>query len=168
MGDGYFFNFDKMTYVKGKRALGCVLCMVRDGSPEVADLTVWRDGRFIVSVNLYPYNPGHLLVYPLRHVEDVRELIDAEERGLETLQRRFLDLLDRAYSPHGYTIGYNMGAPAGASISHLHLHMIPRYRGEMGIADLIGGKRVLVEDPRETARRLREMVSQEPFSISSS
>ena len=99
-------------------------------------------------------------------MEDVRELTREEERRLADLQRWLLGLLDKAFSPHGYNIGYNMGAAAGASISHLHLHIIPRYPRETGIADLIAGRRVLVEDPRETTRRLRELVSQEPFSIS--
>ena len=166
--DGYFFNFEKMSYVKGKRPLGCTLCLVRDGSPQVPDLTVWRDKLFIASANLYPYNPGHILVYPVRHVEDVRELTAEEECALSALTRRLLDLLDAAYAPHGYNIGYNIGNAGGASISHLHLHIIPRYRGEMGIADLIAGKRVLVEDPRETARRLQELAAQEPLSSSSS
>jgi ATP adenylyltransferase len=61
-----------------------------------------------------------------------------------------------------------MGPAAGASIDHLHLHLIPRYPRETGIADLIAGRRVLVEDPRETTRRLRELVAQDPFSTSSS
>ena len=117
-------------------------------------------------MNLYPYNPGHLLLYPCRHVQDVRELTPEEETRLTALQRWLLGLLDATCSPHGYNIGYNMGASAGASIGHLHLHIIPRYPRETGIADLIAGRRVLVEDPRETARRLRELISQEPFSNS--
>jgi len=169
LGDhGYFLNFEEMAYVKGKHPSGCILCMIRDRNPDVVDLSIWRDELFIVSVNLYPYNPGHLLVYPLRHVEDVRELTAEEEGRLAGLQRFLLDLLDRASAPHAYNIGFNMGPAAGASINHLHMHIIPRYPRETGIADLIAGKRVLVEDPRETTRRLREMVSQSPFSTSTS
>ena len=70
--------------------------------------------------------------------------------------RRLLDALDRTHKPQGYNIGYNMGLAAGASIRHLHVHVIPRYPSEIGIADLIGGKRVLVEDPRVTRDRVRE------------
>jgi ATP adenylyltransferase len=165
---GYFFNFDKMAYVKGRQPPGCILCLTRDQNSDVADLSIWRDDLFIASVNLYPYNPGHLLLYPLRHVEDVRELTAGEEQRLLLLQRWLLGILDKACAPHAYNNGYNMGAAAGASISHLHLHIIPRYPRETGIADLIAGRRVLVEDPRETTRRLRELVAQEPFSISSS
>lgn len=165
---GYFFNFDKMAYVKGRQPPGCILCLTRDQKSDVADLSIWRDELFIASVNLYPYNPGHLLLYPLRHIEDVRELTAGEEHRLWLLQRWLLGLLDKACAPHAYNIGYNMGAAAGASISHLHLHIIPRYPRETGIADLIAGRRVLVEDPRETMRRLRELVAQEPFSNSRS
>jgi ATP adenylyltransferase len=168
MSDGYFFNFDKMSYVKGPHPPGCILCLARDRAPEVVDLSIWRDELFVASVNLYPYNPGHLMLFPLRHVEDVRELDEQEERRFWALQRWLLGLLDKAYSPHAYNIGYNMGAAAGASISHLHLHIIPRYPRELGIADLIAGKRVLVEDPREAVRRLRALAAQEPFASSRS
>jgi ATP adenylyltransferase len=166
--DGYFFNFDKMAYVKGARPAACILCLVRDGSGDVPNLSFWRDELFIASVNLYPYNPGHLLLYPLRHIEDIRELTPAEELRLGEVQRWLLDLIDRGCSPQGYNIGYNMGGAAGASIGHLHLHIIPRYPRETGIADLIAGKRVLVEDPRETTRRFRELAAQSPFSSSRS
>jgi ATP adenylyltransferase len=164
----YFFNFEKLAYVKGRRPAGCILCAARDGSPDVVDLSFWRDELFVAAVNLYPYNPGHLLVYPLRHVEDVRALSAVEERRLADLQRWLLGLLDAAFAPRGYNIGYNMGGAAGASIEHLHLHIIPRYPRETGIADLIAGKRVLVEDPRETTRRLRGLAAQSPFSSSRS
>jgi ATP adenylyltransferase len=166
VAEGYFFSFDKLPYVRGGRPAGCILCLVRDRSPEVPDLSIWRDELFIASVNLYPYNPGHLLVYPVRHIEDVREYTPAESERLAQLQRALLDLLDRCYAPCGYNLGYNMGRAAGASIGHLHLHIIPRYPHETGIADLIAGRRVLVEDPRRTAATLRELAAQPPFSSS--
>ncbi len=55
---GYFFNFDKLAYVRGRHPAACILCLARDGSPDVVDLSIWRDDLFIASVNLYPYNPG--------------------------------------------------------------------------------------------------------------
>jgi ATP adenylyltransferase len=106
------------------------------------------------------------MVFPCRHLEDVREFTAEEERHLCALQRWLFGLLDGACAPHGYNVGYNMGGAAGASIEHQHLHIIPRYPRETGIADLIAGRRVLVEDPRETARRLRELAAQDPFSMS--
>jgi ATP adenylyltransferase len=169
VGDGgYFFNFEKIAYVQGGHPSGCILCLVRDGSADVEDLSIWRDELYIACVNLYPYNPGHLLLFPRRHVEDIRQLTVEEELRMLAVQRWLLGLLDRTCAPHAYNIGFNMGPAAGASILHLHLHIIPRYPRETGIADLIAGRRVLVEDPRETARRLRELSAQEPFSISRS
>jgi ATP adenylyltransferase len=150
----YFFNFDKMKYVKGPRPTGCILCMIREGSEQVADLTVYADELFTVSVNLYPYNPGHLMIFPNRHIEDVRDYTEREEARATQLTRRFLDVLETTHQPSAFNIGYNMGASAGASIDHLHLHIIPRYPREIGIADLVAGKRVLIEDPRVTQQRL--------------
>jgi ATP adenylyltransferase len=164
----YFFSFDKLSYLKGKKPPGCILCLIRDRAPEVVDLSVYRDDLFIATINLYPYNPGHLLLFPRRHLEDIRELTAEEETRLVRLQRYLLDTSDRIFSPSGYNIGYNMGLPAGASIAHLHLHIIPRYPRELGIADLIAGKRVLVESPEETAERFRAGIAQEPFSKTSS
>jgi ATP adenylyltransferase len=119
-------------------------------------------------VNLYPYNPGHLLVFPTRHLTDLRDLEPREERHLTRLTRHLLDALDALNRAGGYNLGYNMGPAAGASIDHLHLHIIPRFPNESGIADLLAGKRVLVEDPRDTARRLRERLAQAPFSSAES
>ncbi len=152
----YFFNFEKLAYVKGGRPDRCILCRIRDEDPEAVDLSVYRDAFFVITVNLYPYNPGHLMLFPQRHIEDLREYTAEEQRRLDHLVRETLNILDRTHTPRAYNIGYNMGPAAGASIPHLHLHVIPRYPNETGIADLLAGKRVLVESPLETAKRLRE------------
>lgn len=151
----YFFNFDKIAYLKGKRPEGCILCKIRDGDDEVERLVAAETEFFVVSVNLYPYNPGHLIVFPKRHVIDLRELGKPERRELDEVVDRCLATLDATHSPGGYNIGYNMGLVAGASIEHLHLHIIPRYPREIGIAELIAGARVLVEDPRTTLARFK-------------
>lgn len=160
----YFFNFDKMSYLKEKRPTECILCLVNKGSAEVVNLTVYRNDLFNVSVNLYPYNPGHLMIFPCRHIEDVRELTPEEEVELAHVQRGMLEILDRTHAPAGYNIGFNMGLAAGASISHLHLHIIPRYPRELGIADLVAGRRVLVESPFTTAERVRDSLKSYPPS----
>ncbi len=156
----YLFNFNKLAYLKGKRPQGCILCLIRDDDQEVEKLVVHRTQGFIVSLNLYPYNPGHLLVFPKRHVTDLRQLTDEEQNEMDNLVKRCLDVLDRYGNPSAYNIGYNMGLAAGASIEHLHLHIIPRYPREIGIAELIGGSRVLVEDPKDTFVTLKTLFSQ--------
>lgn len=155
----YFFNFDKIAYLRGKRPEGCILCLVAEGSDNVERLVAAETAGFIVSVNLYPYNPGHLILFPRRHVTDIRALSRPERAELDALVETSLDVLDSTHKPAGYNIGYNMGPVAGASIDHLHLHIIPRYPREIGIAELIGGTRVLVEDPRTTLEKVRAAFS---------
>ncbi len=150
----YFYNFDKMKYVKGDRPAGCILCLLVEQSPNVVDLTVYSDQLFTVCVNLYPYNPGHLMIFPNRHIEDIRDYSPEEDERVARLTRKFLDIVDSTHQPAAFNIGYNMGPSAGASIDHLHMHLIPRYPREIGIADLVGGTRVLIEDPRVTRDRV--------------
>jgi ATP adenylyltransferase len=151
----YFFNFDKIAYLQGKKPEGCILCHIKNKSKDIVNLTVYEDTLFNISVNLYPYNPGHLILFPLRHIIDVREMNEKESERLNILTNRSLDILDSCYSPTGYNIGYNMGLTAGASIEHIHLHIIPRFPRETGIADLIAGSRMLVENPLETKERIK-------------
>lgn len=151
----YLFNFNKLGYVRGAaKPTGCILCLVAAGSDEVERLVVRDTGRFLVSLNLYPYNPGHLILFPRRHAVDLRGLDEGERSELDRLTRACLDVLDSEMRPAGYNVGYNIGLAAGASIEHLHLHIIPRYPNEIGIAELLSGSRVLVQDPRETRARL--------------
>ncbi|HWP67896.1 MAG TPA: HIT domain-containing protein, partial [Rectinemataceae bacterium] len=133
-----------------------ILCLIRDGSENVDRLIVCENEYIMVSLNLYPYNPGHLILFTKRHITDVRKMSDAEQRGMDATTNRCLDILDRIYRPAGYNIGYNLGLVAGASIEHLHLHIIPRYHNEIGIAELIGGKKVLVQNPLDSLALLKE------------
>ena len=158
----YFFNFDKIAYLQDKKPEGCILCHIKNRSKEIINLTVYEDGLFNISVNLYPYNPGHLIIFPLRHVFDIREFTEKETARLDILTARALDVLDSCYSPTGYNIGYNMGRTAGASIEHIHMHIIPRFPTELGLADLIAGSRVMVESPLETKERLEKCFSALP------
>ncbi|MDR1057923.1 MAG: HIT domain-containing protein [Treponema sp.] len=158
----YFFNFEKISYLTGERTGTCTLCLIRDESPGVTNLLVYRNEHIGVSLNLYPYNPGHLLVFPLRHVEDIRDLDGEERRALDDALDKSLSVMDGLYTPHAYNIGFNMGKAAGASIKHLHLHVIPRYPDEIGVAELLGGKRVLVEDPLATLKKLRSALGYPP------
>jgi ATP adenylyltransferase len=152
----YFFNFEKIAYLKGERPAGCILCLVRDEDPRVVNMMVYRDEYMGISLNLYPYNPGHLLIFPLRHVGDIRELGDEERTAMDKTLDKALSVMDSLYSPMAYNIGFNMGRSAGASIDHLHLHVIPRYPSEIGVAELLAGKRVLVEDINLTRQRLSD------------
>ena len=152
----------KMDYSRGKRpAVDCILCSVVREDPRVDNLAVFRHKNFFVTLNLYPYNPGHVMVVPKAHYEDVRELNDGEALELHRLQVLTLRVLDATYRPAGYNIGYNIGASSGASIPHLHLQIVPRYRTELGFFDIFSDSRVIVEEPHVTKQRLTEAFERE-------
>ena len=148
----------KLDYVRGdKPDVPCILCSIRDNDERVVRLEVGRTELMLVSLNLYPYNPGHLLVFPLRHITDMREMSQEEVLEMHRLLSSLMDILESVYGPRGFNIGYNVGDTSGASIEHLHCHIVPRHRNEIGVLEMISdGSRVIVEDPSETLDKLRE------------
>ncbi len=153
---------NKLDYVKGKKPpVDCILCAVVNKDARVEKLMVFQHGGYFVTLNLYPYNPGHLMVVPKKHYEDVRELSAGEALDIHHLQVLSLLVLDRLYQPGGYNIGYNLGKASGASISHLHLQIVPRYVTEIGFFDILSDSRVIVEDPPVTKEKLHDIFAEE-------
>ena len=156
MERNYLFNTEKIKYVKGEKpAVACILCAIRDRSPEVENLEILRTSKFIVAVNLYPFNPGHVMIFPLRHIENPAELTDDEVLELHHIQCKTLSAISGEFRPDGFNMGYNIGNGSGASIPHLHMHIVPRYNNEVGFLDVLAGARIIVVDPREVMVRLR-------------
>jgi ATP adenylyltransferase len=148
----------KEAYVRERthRPVGeCILCDIVRGVGDVVNLEVARADDFVITLNLYPYNAGHVMIFPARHVEDPRELAPEEHAVLARLQNLTLDVLAAEYAPGGFNVGYNVGVAAGASIAHLHLHVVPRYPRELGVVDILSGAKIIIEDPAGTRRRLR-------------
>ena len=153
----HLFVPNKMAYVTGDRPkVECILCSVIQGDEIVERLEVFRNELFIVMVNLYPYNPGHVMIVPLRHITDPRELTEEEAHQLHPLQTRCMNVLEELYHPHGFNIGYNLGPFGGASIEHLHLHVVPRFKNELGFMDIIAGARTFVGDPHKMLKKIRD------------
>ena len=138
---GHFFNFNKLDYVKKKKS-GCILCSLLDKSSDSLDLEIFRSDFSAVSLNLYPYNSGHLMIYPIRHVESICDLSDDEAMDIHRLSVKSIRILSNILEPTGFNVGYNIGENSGASIKHLHLHVVPRYNNELGFAEVLAGKRV--------------------------
>jgi ATP adenylyltransferase len=161
------FVVNKLAYASGKRpALDCILCGIAAGDPRVAGLEVYQAQGWMVCVNLYPYNTGHLMLFPLRHVEHIDALTDEEVLASHQLQVMLTRSLTTLYQPAGFNIGYNLGAAGGASIAHLHQHVVPRFPNEAGILDVLSGTRIIVEDPHDTKRKLREALLAYPGGAS--
>ncbi len=152
---------NKRAYILGQNRpdVGCIICAIINDVPEVANLTVWKNETIAVCANLYPYNAGHLLLFPLRHITDPREMTTPEALQMRALLNVSLDRLDRVYTPAGYNIGFNIGEASGASIDHIHQHIVPRYSRELGFVDITAGAKIIIEDPNHTLEKLKEAFS---------
>ena len=136
-----------MDNVQGKSRpdVECILCSVRDDDERVKSLKVYQDDVVFVCLNMYPYNPAHLMVVPNRHVARYVDLTKDELVHVFRMIQGLQLMLDDLYSPRGYNIGMNQGRAAGGSIEHLHVHVVPRYGDEIGYIDIVGNTRVVVE-----------------------
>jgi ATP adenylyltransferase len=132
---------------------GCVLCRIRDG--EESERVLARSELGYVVLNKYPYNPGHVMVVPNRHVGDLEEFGDEESLELQRLLQRAVKALREEMEPHGFNIGLNLGRIAGAGLpDHLHWHLVPRWSGDTNFMPVTGQTRVMPELLAETAKRL--------------
>jgi len=141
---------------------GCVFCdKVAEG--EEADrrnLILWRGEQTFALLNLYPYNPGHLMIVPYRHLADVTQLTPDELAELMAALQRMVRGLDAVYQPQGYNVGMNLGRVAGAGIAdHVHLHLVPRWNGDTNFMPVVGQTKVLPESLEATWTRLRDGLS---------
>lgn len=153
----YLFNVEKFKYVKGdKPKVECILCEIVKQNPEVKSLELTRTKLNAVTVNLYPFNPGHLMIFPLRHIVSPAQLNEDEALDQHRLLQRSMGILEEEFTPHGYNIGYNVGEDSGASIEHIHMHIVPRYRNEVGFIDVLAGDRISIVDPNEVLARLEK------------
>jgi ATP adenylyltransferase len=145
----------RISYVTGTaKAAGCVFCEAAAGQDDA--LVVFRGARSFVILNKFPYNNGHLMVVPNRHIATVAEAEHDELCEMMTLARSAELALREAYSPHGLNMGINLGKPAGAGIlDHLHMHVVPRWNGDTNFMTVVGQTRVLPEDLLVTADRLK-------------
>lgn len=147
----------RMAYIKGesKPEQGatpgqCPFCRIVK-MDDAEGLVIARGATVYAVLNLYPYNPGHLMVVPYRHVADYPDLTAQETTELATFTQRAMRAARRAAAPHGFNIGINQGAIAGAGIAaHLHQHVVPRWGGDANFMPVVGVTKVLPQLLAET------------------
>ena len=149
------------SYVtRSEEPAGCVFCIARTIG-EGRQLIVHEGTLAYVILNKFPYNAGHLMVVPHRHVAHLAGLEDGELAEMAKLTQLCERVLTGAYSPQGLNVGMNLGRPAGAGIvDHLHIHLVPRWNGDTNFITVVGEARVLPEELPMTASRLRPMFAQ--------
>jgi ATP adenylyltransferase len=149
----------RLYYVTAEKpATGCVFCQTRsdpDAGAERNPLIVFEGSLAYVILNRYPYNNGHLMVVPHRHLATLVDLTTDELNEVALLTQRSEAALREAYRLEGINVGLNLGKPAGGGIpGHLHVHLVPRWLGDTSFMTVIGETRVLPEDLASSASRL--------------
>jgi ATP adenylyltransferase len=145
-----------MAYILGDKPTdeaghGCPFCTA-PGKSDEEGLIVHRGEHCYVVMNLFPYNPGHVLVCPYRHVSLYIDLTDEETAEFTSLTKQVIRVLQAASGPHGFNLGMNQGAVAGAGVAaHLHQHVVPRWSGDSNFLPIVAQTKalpVLLEDTR--------------------
>ncbi len=147
----------RMAYISGESRppdgtpANCPFCLGPDGAGN--SLVVARGEHVFVVLNLYPYNPGHVMVCPYRHIADYTDLDPGETAELAAYTQAAMRVIRRVSGAHGFNIGMNQGGVAGAGIAaHLHQHVVPRWGGDTNFMPVIGRTKVLpqlLEDTRD-------------------
>ena len=148
----------RIEFIRSKKEPGCFLCgnETNDSVRNEEELIVARLPLSFVILNRYPYNSGHLMVAPYRHVGDIAELSDAESHELMDGCIIAKKVLSSIMRPDAFNIGFNLGLAAGAGVAdHLHMHIVPRWNGDTNFMPVTGGGRVVPEALIETAKLIR-------------
>ena len=159
----------RMAYIKGENkptgtgeGEGCPFCRI-PGLPDEDGLVVARGRTVYTVLNLYPYNGGHLMVVPYRHVADYTDLDDAETAELAGHTKLAIRALRAASQAQGFNIGLNLGGVAGAGVAaHLHQHVVPRWGGDTNFMPIVGRTRVLPQLLRDTRKLLADAWPADP------
>lgn len=153
----------RMQYVETQKepaagsGSGCIFCDKPGEDDDAASLIVHRGRLAYVILNGYPYNNGHVMIVPYKHVAEFHALDGATRDELGELTALALTVLSACYSPGGFNVGINQGAAAGAGIAaHLHQHIVPRWPGDTNFMPVVADTRVLPEGLTESYKKIRE------------
>jgi ATP adenylyltransferase len=146
----------KKYVTSGAKEPGCVLCRALAEADRPESLVVHLGERDFIVMNRYPYNAGHVMIAPRRHVGTLNDATPEELSDMMALARRLEEVFREVYKPDGINFGMNLGRPAGAGVAdHIHLHAVPRWSGDTNFMSVVGGVRVIPEDSVEACAQLR-------------
>lgn len=146
----------RIKYITMPKTEGCIFCTKPKENRDDDNYIVYRGSNCFIILNMFPYNTGHLMVAPYRHVPSIEDLTDSESLDLIKLTSIALRVLRKAYAPDGFNIGVNLGNAAGAGITdHVHLHVVPRWIGDTNFMVVISNTKVIPEMLESTFKNLR-------------
>ena len=150
----------RSEYVTGEKIEGCVFCHISSHGHDDDKLHVlYRDEKCFVVMNKYPYTPGHFMIIPHHHTDALEELDVQTWLHMSELAQKGVRMLKEGFGAHGVNLGMNLGSAGGAGIAeHIHLHLVPRWRGDTNFITSIGETRVYSSDFEKIYRKLKELL----------
>jgi len=146
----------RIKYILMEKTEGCILCDKPKENNDTLNYILYRGDKNFVIMNSYPYNPGHLMIAPYRHIANLEELTDEERNEHFKIVSRSVKLLRQVFKPDGFNLGINTGKVAGAGIDdHFHTHIVPRWQGDTNFMPVISDVRVVPEALAETYEKLK-------------
>ncbi|MBI2287427.1 MAG: HIT domain-containing protein [Chloroflexi bacterium] len=146
----------RIEYIRTEKRQGCFLCDKPGQDNDAANYILYRGKKNFVIMNSFPYNPGHLLVVPYRHIASPEEMTAEERHEHFDIVSRSIKVLKSVFNPGGFNIGINMGKIAGAGIDdHIHTHIVPRWQGDTNFMPVISNARVVPEAIAATYQKLK-------------
>jgi len=147
----------RMEYIlSDQKNIDCIFCLGKDRTKDEERLILYHDNHTMVIMNLYPYNNGHLLVAPVKHVSSLEFLSSDEKLALIDRVNQSILILKAEMAPEGFNVGLNLGRVAGAGVEdHMHFHIIPRWNGDTNFMTVVGDVRVIPEHIKGTYQKLR-------------
>lgn len=145
----------RLEYIKGPKPDECIFCSKPAAGDDEDGYIVHRGSECFVMLNAFPYNNGHVMISPYRHVPSIEELEEPALLELMTLSKRTLAALREVYGPEGFNLGINQGKVAGAGFDdHVHMHLVPRWGADTNFMPAIASTRVLPESLADSYRSL--------------
>ena len=142
----------------GSPESGCIFCDHLAADDDAATHILWRGKHVFVLLNAYPYNTGHVMIAPLRHIAELTEMSHQERAELMDATNRCVTIITEAMAPGGFNVGMNLGSAGGAGIpGHLHMHVVPRWGGDTNFMTTVGETKVLPEMLAGTDAKLRPL-----------
>jgi ATP adenylyltransferase len=136
---------------------GCILCEKPRQREDALNYILYRGDKNFIILNTYPYNPGHLMVAPYRHVASLEELTQEERQEHFAIVSQSIKVLRQVFNPDGFNLGINLGKAAGAGIDdHFHTHIVPRWQGDTNFMPVLSDIKVVPEALAETYQKLKE------------
>ncbi len=147
----------RIDYILDKKEKGCIFCQKSKEDKDEENYILLRGEKCLVMLNAFPYNNGHLMIAPYRHIASIENLREEEAVEIMKILSRMTLLLKEVMHPDGFNIGVNLGDVAGAGIvDHLHFHIVPRWKGDCNFMPVLSDTKVISEALQQTYRKLRE------------